>query len=228
MKAISKSADIGCQFDRVAEGYDFMESVFNNNDFFLSCLPRRRGRALDIGCGSGIMAFALAPHFEEIVGIDISETMLDIAKHRRALPNIRYSKMDAVDLPGGETYDYIVSRTTFHHIKDIPGLLSRLQKMLNPGGKIAILDCAWRRNVQSPVWYRVFPWMELPQNIIRLTPLAAWKIFRFRLSKPWLAHLTTDCYMTAVEFREVYSRALPGCETGWHGCFMYVIYENPD
>ncbi len=227
MKVMSKQEEIERQFDRVAEGYDFMESVFHNNDFFLSWMPNRRGRALDIGCGSGITAFALASHFEEIVGIDISETMLDIAKHRRALPNIQYKKMDATRLPDGETYDYIISRTTFHHIKDIPSILGHLQNMLEIGGRIAILDCAWRKNVKASVWNRVFPWMELLRNIVHLGPLAAWKIFRFRLSKPWLDHLAADHYMTENEFREVYARSLPGCETGWHGCFMYVIWEKP-
>ncbi|HOC91791.1 MAG TPA: class I SAM-dependent methyltransferase [bacterium] len=226
-KGYIKADDTGGQFDRVAVGYDFMESLFHNNDFFLSWMPRNRNRALDIGCGSGIMASALAGSFVEVVGVDISQAMLDIAKRLRNLPNIRYLKLDAVELPEGEKYDYIVSRTTFHHIDDIPSLLRRLQKMLNPEGRIVILDCAWKENVRHQAWYRVFPFMEALKNAFRIGLSATWKVFRFRLSKPWLDHLASDRYMTADEFREVYSCALPGCQIGWHECFMYVVWDNP-
>src|SRR5690348_4335708 len=43
--------------------------------------PRGRGLALDFGCGAGRLTRALAAHFERVVGIDVSSSMVDTA-HR--------------------------------------------------------------------------------------------------------------------------------------------------
>src|ERR671910_443066 len=47
-------------------------------------LPRERGRALDFGCGLGRMTRALAAHFDECVGVDISEGMVRGARDANA------------------------------------------------------------------------------------------------------------------------------------------------
>lgn len=72
--------DEGVSFDNVALDYDFVSELFNNNDYFLSNLPNKKSRALDVGCGSGILTYAMSNYFKSVYGIDISQSMLDIGK----------------------------------------------------------------------------------------------------------------------------------------------------
>src|SRR5690625_5726970 len=73
----------------------------------------KKGRALDIGCGSGLLVEKLASYYAEVVGIDISDQMLEIAKYKRQRSNTVYLNMDAEHLNFKEKFDMIVSRTTY-------------------------------------------------------------------------------------------------------------------
>jgi ubiquinone/menaquinone biosynthesis C-methylase UbiE len=53
-------------------------------------MSSQKDRALDIGCGSGILALELSKQYREIIGIDISEQMLLIAQSKRQRENIKY------------------------------------------------------------------------------------------------------------------------------------------
>lgn len=214
-------------FDALARGYDFLDSTFNNNDFFLSHMPQRRVRALDVGCGTGIVAQALAPHFGHVRGIDISEGMLHVARTQRGAPNISYENADATTLdPGCEQYDYIVSRTTLHHIADKPALLGSLAQMCAPGGRVVILDCVCETRT-VPRWKSMLtPFLCLPGDLATIGPRAAARIFTFRISKPWLDHLAADVYLTYAEAESLFSSALPGCSISRVSVFLGAVWEN--
>ncbi len=213
-------------FDSVAAGYDFMESHFNNNDWFVSKMPSGRSRAIDVGCGSGILAFELAKHFDEVVGIDISEKMIEIAKSQRNRRNIEYIHSDArlAQINGG--FDYIVSRTTFHHIPDVHILLEKLKSSLSPGGRIAILDCVCENQTPSTFNFVAFTPFEFARNLFVIGPAAAAKVLRFRLSKPWLEHLKNDRYLSESKFRETFGTSLPGCSFEKVACFFSAVWDR--
>ncbi len=126
----SDGLQMPAQFDPVAVEYDFEASLRPDHDFFLRHLPAVRGAALDVGSGSGILTLELARRFDEVVGVDISSEMLAIARARRSAANLTYLRMDANDLRLDATFDYIVSRTTFHHLTDVPAVVRRLKAML--------------------------------------------------------------------------------------------------
>ena len=134
MKQIYKS------FDSFATEYDFMASLQTKNDFFLNNLSRNKSSVLDIGCGSGILAFDLAKYYEKVVAVDISPEMLEIAKLKRSAPNIQYLFMDAENLILDEKFDLITSANTFHHFRNLPNTLQTIKKLLKPGGKVVLLD----------------------------------------------------------------------------------------
>lgn len=217
---------VGQQFDQVALEYDFMETIFNNNNFFLTHMPKSRGKALDVGCGSGILAEALSSCFREVTGIDISAEMLALAHQRRPLPNITYLCRDAHDLSADERYDYIVSRTTFHHLRDIPTILETLKQMTNPEGRIAILDCVCPVET-PPRWsYVLGAYLEFPSNLFSFGFTAARRICRFHRSRSWLDHLATDHYLSAENFIALYKRHLPGCTILKEQSFLGAIWEK--
>ena len=97
-------------------------------------------RALDFGCGVGRLTLALAKRIEEVVGFDVSPTMLGVA--RANVPNARF--VDSLD--GLAPFDLIVSLIVFQHIPVARGeeLLRRLLVLLAPGG-VAALHVTFRR-----------------------------------------------------------------------------------
>jgi len=75
-------------FDRLAVDYDRYASLEPPSvlDWLLAQLPGRGRRALDAGCGSGRHTLALADRFDEVIGIDISQPLIDLARRQRPTP----------------------------------------------------------------------------------------------------------------------------------------------
>ena len=217
-------------FDHLAEAYDAAASLERNHDFFIRHLPERRGRVLDVGCGTGLLAFELSKRFDSVIAIDISEPMLAIARRKRAAPNVEYRRADANQLALEETFDAIVSHTTFHHLENIPETLSRLKAALVPGGRLILIDLVnrWPRMVRQ---YSVFniaaAGVKFPGDLLRHGPGGARRLWGFRVSRPWLAHHKAERHLSAGEFRELHGRHLPGAAftRTWH--FMGVVWQSP-
>ncbi len=99
--------------------------------------------ALDFGCGIGRLTQALAPHFEECVGVDISEEMLAEARRlSEGLPSVRFVHNDRADLrpfPDG-SFDLVYSHIVLQHVPDRTTVLSYVAefvRVLAPGGLVA-------------------------------------------------------------------------------------------
>jgi amino acid adenylation domain-containing protein len=79
---------------------EILEGVEDTIDRILSLKP---ARVLDIGCGSGLLLFKIAPHCAEYVGTDISEQAL---QHLRARLETDETRMPAVDLSHRGAHDF--------------------------------------------------------------------------------------------------------------------------
>lgn len=217
-------------FDCFADHYDKAISLERSPDFFLKHLPLRRDRALDVGCGSGILASTLAPLFGEVIGIDISEPMLRIANAKRQAPNITYLLCDASDFKASEPFDAIVSHTTFHHFDNLQRVLESLIGHLRPGGRLIVIDCVARHSPPLPKWsilYRINAAVRFPFDLVHRGRSAAKTLWDFRTSGAWIAHLQSDRYLSPRQFRAFYSAALPGAEIHVLGPFMGVVWTSP-
>ena len=102
------------------------------------------GRVLDVGCGTGGAARALAasvPEVEQVVGIDISETMVAEARARTegsAAP-VEFVLGDAHNLPfPDESFDAAYSLRVFEIIGDPRRALSEMARVLRPRGRLAV------------------------------------------------------------------------------------------
>ena len=104
---------------------------------FLAALPDPSGlRALDLGCGAGQLSFHLAQAgAAEVIAIDISETMLGLARTERSHPRVTY-RLEAIEDVrfGPATFDLIVSSLALHYVADYRGLVQRIAEWLTPGG----------------------------------------------------------------------------------------------
>ena len=101
-------------------------------------LLRPDDRVLEFGCGTGTTAIKHAPHVREIVAIDISSRMLDIARDKAKAAGVetvefRQTALDALDEPPG-SFDMIMGHSILHLIPDHRAAIAQSFELLVPGG----------------------------------------------------------------------------------------------
>lgn len=106
--------------------------------------PRPDWRCLDVATGAGHTAYAFAPHVARVWATDITEEMLDLVRGeiaKRGLANVRVATAHAESLPfEDESLDLVTCRIAPHHFGSIPRFLSEADRVLRPGGTLAIVD----------------------------------------------------------------------------------------
>jgi demethylmenaquinone methyltransferase/2-methoxy-6-polyprenyl-1,4-benzoquinol methylase len=106
-------------------------------------------RVLDIGCGTGSLAVALAARGARVTGIDISPQMLDIARQKVQEAGlgeaVTVTQMSAIDLDEGfeaGSFDLITSTLVFSELSDDEQrfVLRQCHRLLVEGGRLVIAD----------------------------------------------------------------------------------------
>ena len=101
---------------------------------------------LDLGCGAGHASFAVAAHARSVTAYDIAEPMLATvaaAARDKGLANIRTQQGAAEQLPFADaSFDWVVSRFSAHHWRDVPRALTEVRRVLKPGGRVLFIDVA--------------------------------------------------------------------------------------
>ena len=98
----------------------------------------RPGRLLDLACGVGYGSALLAERaagVAELVGVDRCADAIAYAERRYAdPPRLRFLEADAMAFADAAGFDTIVSIETIEHLPDPPGFVTRLARLLRPGG----------------------------------------------------------------------------------------------
>jgi ubiquinone/menaquinone biosynthesis C-methylase UbiE len=100
---------------------------------------RRDIRVLDIGCGPGSFAFAVAEAGFSVVGVDAYSSLLDIAREKRQaerLPNLSFRHADLArgDAFAPETFDQVLNVHSLYVHPAPDELLRQAHRVLKPGG----------------------------------------------------------------------------------------------
>ncbi len=188
-------------YEHIKKLWDEIEANFGK-DF----KPRN---GLDFGCGVGRLVIPLAERCETVVGVDISESMLEEAVRNcesRKTDNIKFQQTDEF-IEGSEKFDFIHSFVVFQHINPVQGekIVKKLAQSLTTNG-IGVLHFVYApppgdRNFWRFKIYRDYPWINKLKNIFkgnRDEPLMP--IYIYELNKIFAVLQENDCHKCLVRF----------------------------
>lgn len=129
-------------FDRIAKRYDdwYRTKTGRYVDrtekwLVFSMLRSKAGKALDLGCGTGNYTIELKKRGFDVIGLDASEGMLEIAGAR----GLNCIKGNAYSLPfPDESFDLVLSVTMFEFIHEPEKVIAEIHRVLKPGGEVII------------------------------------------------------------------------------------------
>ena len=141
----------------------------------------RHGTALDFGCGVGRLTQALARHFDQVTGVDISEEMLALARRfNRGGDRVRFLHNTRADLRLFEDnqFDFVYSMITLQHMEPVyaRAYIGEFVRVCAPGGVVL-----FQEPVQRPTY------APLERFRFSLWPPTVWMRIR-RITKQRVQH----------------------------------------
>jgi SAM-dependent methyltransferase len=140
-------ADIVSQFTRQARPFAENKAHSENRslDVFraLGCFSGKE-RLLDSGCGPGLVSIYLAEFVAEVIGVDLTPAMVELAAEsarKSSISNVNFLEGNMTMLPfPDDHFDVSVSRYAFHHLENPRKAFAEMLRVTRPGGKIIVLD----------------------------------------------------------------------------------------
>ena len=146
MDAALEKRQVKRAYKLYAPAYDFIfDWIFNpGREAAIQLLDiHRNDHVLEVGIGTGLN-MPLYPPDCRIVGIDLSEEMLEKAQERMVelgLNNITLKSMDATVMAfGDDEFDSAVATYTISAVPDPVGVLREMRRVVKPGGNIVLLN----------------------------------------------------------------------------------------
>ena len=104
--------------------------------------PQGDERALDVGAGTGALAFALAPLVREVIALDLVPELLAEGRREAArFPNVTFVEGDATRLSYEVgSFDLAGCIRTLHHVASPELLVAELARVTRPAGRIVVVD----------------------------------------------------------------------------------------
>ncbi|KAK3640776.1 hypothetical protein LTR56_011653 [Elasticomyces elasticus] len=124
----------------------------------LKALPKQPKQVLEIGCGTGILSFLMAPQVDRVVAVDAAEGMIEVLKQKLQKPDAPKNIVPVAVLledpndralppaddsrPENERqkFDLITSHLVLHHIPDLQSVLKTMLGCLALGGRVMLTD----------------------------------------------------------------------------------------
>lgn len=155
--------------DTLAEKFDRFQEILMNGLSYHSQVPLGQlevapgARILDVGCGWGDTAIALARKTGpegQVLGMDCVEQFLEDARRRAdeaGLTNVRFAAADVERYPFEPEYDLCFSRFGMMFFEHPVVAMRNIHKALRPGGELMFI--VWRDIEDNP-------WLGLPKQVV--------------------------------------------------------------
>jgi SAM-dependent methyltransferase len=115
----------------------------NVTEFVLSWLPPASVRVLEIGCGGGELARALARGGYDVLAID-----------PEAPEGAIFRRVAFEEFAEDGRFAAVVASRSLHHLEDLPAALDKVARLLAPGGVLVLNEFAWDRlDERTAGWY---------------------------------------------------------------------------
>jgi 2-polyprenyl-3-methyl-5-hydroxy-6-metoxy-1,4-benzoquinol methylase len=211
------------QFNKIAFLPDQWDHNQQYQNYLLKNVPPNCTCILDVGCGTGELTKKLAPYSNEIIGIDVSENMINEALKRNNDERINYINvsvekyLEEID----KKFDVIISIAALHHM-DEEKILETMKNKLTKNGRIIILDL-----VKGGIIDYIAALIAVPLSII----LRLKNNGRLRVSKEqraaWEGHFHYDKYLTIREAKRIAREKLGRAKVKKHLFWRYsIVYKN--
>lgn len=208
--------------DDLAELYDaFIGAIDNEGSptrtWLTSNLPGG-DRIIDIGCGNGRNCRLVADSYAEVLGIDVSPRVIDLARTKDNPSNVRYEVHDIHELFPDDvgTFDAVFSTNGVFSMGDVSAVLPQLRELVAPGGRLVVLDITRPEEApddpaevstrQSRYPFEVAHTIYQVSGDVERTVAA----IRYMLHPRWIEMNSTNMPLTVAEFRAAYTAELPG------------------
>lgn len=139
-------------------------------------------RVLDAGCGQGVDVRLLADSVGaqgEVVGVDVSETMLEAARERTEnFANIRYEQADVTDLPFPDnSFDAVQADGVLAHTDAPEDAMYELTRVTRQGGRVGVTDHDLASNIIETPGGQSLSDLD-PEYAVHKQPLIGRRLFR--------------------------------------------------
>ena len=126
---------------RLAACYDTLNPPEAHDPFYLALAGDEPKTILDMGCGTGRLAVALAERGHRVTGADPSDGMMKVARSRSGAARVRWLDSDAASLALDTRFDLIIMTghvfQVFLEDDEVRATLRNLRRHLAPGGRLA-------------------------------------------------------------------------------------------
>jgi SAM-dependent methyltransferase len=133
---------------------------------------------LDLGCGAGHTALAAARRAAEVVALDLTPEMLEVARglaRETGLSNVSFRHASATDLPfDGGSFDVVASRFAAHHFHDPAPAMMEAARVLRPGGVLLLADTVSPEDGALDTFYNAAELLRDPSHV-RNWRISEWK-----------------------------------------------------
>ncbi len=121
-------------YKEIRENKNSLNNIEEKPALFSLALSLKGKKVLDLGCGFGENCGEFKKMgADKVVGIDISENMLGVAKSEHSNMDFRYGDIENLSL-GNEKFDVVFSSLTFHYIMDFEKLMKNIYSLLENDG----------------------------------------------------------------------------------------------
>jgi ubiquinone/menaquinone biosynthesis C-methylase UbiE len=225
LSLVELMSSVEADFDRLAllddEGWTANNQYHNS---LLKYVPGDCENALEIGCGTGAFARALAKRCKRVVAIDLSAEMIRVARARSAQDkNLEFELADVMKwkFPHSQ-FDFVCSIATLHHL-DQRELLLKIRDSLKPRGVLVVLDLVQSSSLAEQICDIVGLGVSGGLRLIhngRLQPPP-------EVRKAWEQLGKHDSYLTMGQVRALADEILPGSSV--RRCLLWrymLVYQK--